>query len=160
MIFSAWSLVNTDVCYVDNARFPLAGHTEGGVSIFPGDSEGPVYCVVGAVPGGTQLPVPWKHLVSVGTQGQFFDQGICTGGTGCSHVWLCGENARRDGRGLSRSGRFGRVSRHRPTRTNPSSQQHQVQTMRRGNPIGSHGQTRKVPPAVKSRFDQSITSGT
>ena len=35
---------NTDVCYVDNSRFPLAGHTEGGFSIFPGDSEGPVYC--------------------------------------------------------------------------------------------------------------------
>ena len=35
---------NTDVCYVDKSKFPLAGHTEGGFSIFPADSEGPVYC--------------------------------------------------------------------------------------------------------------------
>jgi len=35
---------NTDVCYVDNSNSKFASHTKGGYSIYPGDSEGDVYC--------------------------------------------------------------------------------------------------------------------
>merc|ERR1719510_2147348 len=35
---------DTDVCYVDMSNSPHSSHVKGGISVFPGDSEGPTYC--------------------------------------------------------------------------------------------------------------------